>query len=376
MKRQLQRLVRATLLLAFLSCFSFNSLHAQAPGTMAPASGAPKTQVPAPSTPASGMKLLDAVSHWNAQAAYEPLTGTGHILRGNDLIRFKLGYPVYALGPGQTLVASAVYEGPGGLELPRDAYELLDRWFSDQDEDRASRFTVAAILIDPGHGGKDPGAVGEFGSGKDRFKLYEKDVVLSIGLDVYDRLAEKWPGKTIMITRKDDSFPTLEERVEMANDVKLGVNEAIIYISIHANASFNKNATGIEVWYLNPDYRRTVVDATKAAGIDKDVLPILNTMLEEEYTTESLFLARSILDGMVATVGNSTPNRGIRAEEWFVVRNARMPSVLVEVGFITNEAEARLLSGDAYLRKLGDGIYNGIVSFVDYFENRKGPSRP
>ena len=79
---------------------------------------------------------------------------------------------------------------------------------------------------------------------------------------------------------------------------------------------------------------------------------------------------------MVATVGNSTPNRGIRAEEWFVVRNARMPSVLVEVGFITNEAEARLLSGDAYLRKLGDGIYNGIVSFVDYFENRKGPSRP
>ena len=179
-----------------------------------------------------------------------------------------------------------------------------------------------------------------------------------------------------MITRKDDSFPTLEERVEMANDIRLGVNEAIIYISIHANASFNKNAAGFEVWYLNPDYRRTVVDATKAAGVDKDVLPILNTMLEEEYTTESLFLARSILDGMATTIGNNSPNRGIRAEEWFVVRNARMPSVLVEVGFITNEAEARLLAEEAYLQKLGDGIYNGIVSFVDYFENRKGSSRP
>jgi N-acetylmuramoyl-L-alanine amidase len=322
------------------------------------------------------MLLQDAAAQWQARIAYEPLTGTGHILRGTDLVRFKLGYPVYAVGPGQTLAAAAISEGPEGLELPRDAYDRISRWFADKDEDRASRFTVAAILIDPGHGGKDPGAVGEFGAGKDRLKLYEKDVVLSIGLDVYERLAEKWPGKTIMITRKDDSFPTLEERVGMANDVRLGVNEAIIYVSIHANASFNKNAAGFEVWYLNPDYRRTVVDATKAAGVDKDVLPILNTMLEEEYTTESLFLARSILDGMAATIGTSSPNRGIRAEEWFVVRNARMPSVLVEVGFITNEAEARLLAEDVYLRKLGDGIYNGVVSFVDYFENRKGPSIP
>ena len=79
---------------------------------------------------------------------------------------------------------------------------------------------------------------------------------------------------------------------------------------------------------------------------------------------------------MATTIGNNSPNRGIRAEEWFVVRNARMPSVLVEVGFITNETEARLLAEEAYLQKLGDGIYNGIVSFVDYFENRKGPSRP
>lgn len=344
------------LLLACLSLFALNELHAQ--------------------TPAMGMKLLDAATQWKAQVAFEPLTGTGHILRGTDLVRFKLGYPVYSVGPGLALAASAIFDGIGGLELPKDAYERIGRWFSDQDVDRASRFAVAAILIDPGHGGKDPGAVGEFGSGKDRFKLYEKDIVLSIGLDIHERLSGKWPGKTIMITRKDDSFPTLEERVGMANDVKLGLNEAIIYISIHANASFNKNATGFEVWYLNPDYRRTVVDATKAAGVDKDVLPILNTMLEEEYTTESLFLARSILDGMATTIEDGSPNRGIRAEEWFVVRNARMPSVLVEVGFITNEAEARLLAEEAYLRKLGDGIYNGIVSFVDYFENRKGPSRP
>jgi N-acetylmuramoyl-L-alanine amidase len=250
------------------------------------------------------VRLLDAAARWKAQLSYEPLTGTGHILRGQDLVRFKLGYPVYALGPARRwLLRQSSRKGRMACHLPRTAYELIGKWFADQDDDRASRFTVAAILIDPGHGGKDPGAIGEFGTGKNRLKLYEKDVVLDIGLDVYNACQARWPGKTIMITRKDDSFPTLDERVEMANDIKLGVNEAIIYVSIHANASFNKNASGFEVWYLNPDYRRTVVDATKAAGVDKDVLPILNTMLEEEYTTESLFLARSILDGMAATVG-------------------------------------------------------------------------
>ncbi|HAE23473.1 MAG TPA: N-acetylmuramoyl-L-alanine amidase, partial [Spirochaetaceae bacterium] len=227
-----------------------------------------------------------------------------------------------------------------------------------------------------GHGGKDPGAIGEHGSGANKFRIAEKDVVLSIAKDLQKRLSARWPDKQILITRSGDSYPSLDERVEMANKVELSVNQAIIYISIHANASFNKNASGYEVWYLNPEYRRTVVDAKKAEGVDKDVLPILNAMLEEEYTTESIFLARSILDGVSSSLGPSITNRGLRAEEWFVVRNARMPSVLVEVGFVTNEAEARLLADESHLRKLGDGIYNGVLSFVDYFERRRSASAP
>ena len=195
MRRYPQRLVRLALLLACLSCTGIQNLPAQEP---------------APVPPAVGMKLVEAATRWKAQLAYEPLTGTGHILRGQDLVRFKLGYPVYAVGTGLALEAPAVYEGPDGLLLPVAAYELIHRWFADRDDDRASRFTVAAILIDPGHGGKDPGAVGDFGTAKDRLKLYEKDVVLDIGLDVYERLSSRWPGKTIMITRKDDSFPTLD----------------------------------------------------------------------------------------------------------------------------------------------------------------------
>lgn len=326
--------------------------------------------------PATWIDVMSVASEWKATVAFDALTGTGHFLRGSDLVRFKLDYPVYSTGSGLALRAPAVRDTGVRLEIPQEAVSSIARWFAERDAERASRFSIAAILIDPGHGGKDSGAIGEFGTGKDRLRILEKDVVLAVGADVYARLQARWPDKRILLTRTGDTFPSLDARVDKANDVPLGSNEAVIYISIHANASFNKNASGFEVWYLNPDYRRTVVDPKKAEGVDKAVLPILNAMLEEEYTTESVFLARSILGGMKTSIGDVSIDRGLREEEWFVVRNAKMPSVLVEVGFVTNEAEARLLSDKEHLRKLGDGIYNGVVDFVDYFEHRKGPSAP
>ena len=99
-------------------------------------------------------------------------------------------------------------------------------------------------------------------------------------------------------------------------------------------------------------------------------------MLEEEFTTESVILARNIVSALQARIGGESPNRGIKAEEWFVVRNARMPSVLVEMGYITNLEEARLLATGDYLQRIADGIYNGVVEFVSYFESMKGAPSP
>ena len=104
----------------------------------------------------------------------------------------------------------------------------------------------------------------------------------------------------------------------------------------------------------------------------EEIIPILNSMMEEEFTTESILIAKSILDGLEAEIGDLSPNRGLKAESWFVVRNARMPSVLIELGFVTNEKEARLLDDAAALQKYATGIYNGIVNFVSYFESIGG----
>ena len=94
--------------------------------------------------------------------------------------------------------------------------------------------------------------------------------------------------------------------------------------------------------------------------------------MEEEYTTESILIAKFIMDGISAQVGNLSTSRGIKAEEWFVVKNSNMPAVLIEVGFLSNAKEAALLADNSYLQKMSLGIYNGLSAFVTHFERSRG----
>jgi len=319
--------------------------------------------------------LLDAsavAKRLGAELYWDPLTETGSFERNGAELRFSLGSPIALFNGRQILRLDPPEDRGSGLSFSEAAVKAMEGRFGPLPE--KGHFTVAAILIDPGHGGKDTGAVGEHVINGKKLRIAEKDLTLDISKRIYSALAARFPDKKILITRNGDTYPTLDDRVAMANQVKLADNEAIIYISIHANASFSKTAKGFEVWYLNPEYRRTLVGSDTKQKVGEDIAPILNVMLEEEFTTESILLARDIMDGLNSNIGSESPNRGIRAEEWFVVRNARMPSVLVETGFITNPEEAKLLSSGDYLRRLSDGIYTGIVKFVQYFESMKGPS--
>ena len=315
--------------------------------------------------------LADAVQSWNASATFDVLSQTGSIIRGRELITFKLGYEVFILNGSRVLVAQPIQLQEGRLYIPVETAALIRSWLLDRENEQKTRGRVAVIVIDAGHGGKDPGAIGDHGS----FKLAEKDVTLAIAKRLYELLRNNFPDKKILLTRSADTYKTLEDRVQLANDNMVAMNEAIIYVSVHANASFNANAKGFEVWYLDPDYQRTVITDTTANTFDKDVLPVINSMLQEEYIVESVYLARQISASLIAMLGSHTVSRGIRPAQWFVVRNSKMPAVLVEVGFVTNKEEAKLLADSAYLQKLTQGIYTGITSFIDYFENqqRKSP---
>ncbi len=318
------------------------------------------------------IRLSDFVKKNNAEFRWDPLKGTCEILLEDSVYRFKLDSSFLVKNYREKYKTPLFYMKDLEIYLPGEAEKIMTTGRMKADnEDGFTGHRIAAILIDPGHGGKDSGAIGRHSVDGKSLVIEEKDVVLDISKKLYRKLKSRYKDKKILLTRNDDSYPALENRVEMANNVKLGQNEAVIYLSIHANASFNKKAKGFEVWYLPPDYRRDLIDKNSVEKGSEEIIPILNTMLEEEYTIESILLAQNILNGLKKNAGSLTVERGMKEETWFVVRNAKMPSVLVEVGFVSNKEEAVLLNSDDYLQKLTDGIYNGIENFIQNIENTK-----
>jgi N-acetylmuramoyl-L-alanine amidase len=255
----------------------------------------------------------------------------------------------------------------GILDFPEAFVSTLTNTFTRFHENDSSRFRIAAIIIDPGHGGRDSGAVGNITVNGRSTQILEKDIVLKVGLGLRDMLSRTYPDKRILMTRDSDVFRSLEQRSDMANAVTVRENEAVIFISIHANWGANPNARGYEVWHITSGHRRTLL-APSQHNFSADIATILNAMMEEEFTTESILLADSILNGLGQTFGDSLPSRGRKANDWFVVRNSRMPAVLVELGFVSNRQDALLMTSDEGLQNLTQALYNGIVNFIGIFE--------
>lgn len=313
--------------------------------------------------------LIDQTADLGMTFYWDTLSSSGILEKNGHQITFRIDDPLIVLDNSAMSITDAPTMEDGIIKVSGDFLSTAEQYFKDLEE--GNGFKIGAILIDPGHGGKDPGASGTIKVDGKQVKVQEKDVVLNIGNLLCSKLKSNYPDKQILMTRSTDKFLQLNERTEIANNVKLGPNEAIIYVSIHANASLDKKSSGYEVWYLSPGYRRTVLDKNSTEE-DKSLFSILNSMMEEEYTTESILIAKFIMDGLEAQIGKDSKARGIKAEEWFVVRNSKMPSVLIEVGFVTNEKEAANLNSKAYLQRTAAGIYNGISAFVTHFERSRG----
>jgi N-acetylmuramoyl-L-alanine amidase len=263
------------------------------------------------------------------------------------------------------------YTAYGELLFPEPFVHTVRDAFDRSIQEDTSHYRIAAIIIDPGHGGKDSGAVGKHKiNGKD-VEVKEKDIVLKASKQLRDLLTKAYPDKRILLTRESDITLSLEERTLIANSVPIRKNEAIIYISIHANASFDKNAKGYEVWHIKPDYRRTLLDDTHFPD-SPELRQIMNLLTEEAYITESIRIAGSILDSLKDAMGRSMPSRGLKEENWFVVRLSHMPAVLVELGFVSNKDDALIMTSDSGLNKMVDALYKGIALFVADFERSGG----
>ncbi len=312
--------------------------------------------------------LITSAEKTGAQVYWDSLSGSGLLEKNGHQISFRAGdnlvlqdYKTLAITDAPELKDGVLYVSKNFLSNAEKLFKI---------ENNESGYKIGAVLIDAGHGGKDPGAMDTHTVNGKKITVKEKDVNLAVAKMLCARLKSAYPDKKILMTRESDVFLSLAQRTEIANSVKLKDGEAILYISIHVNSSLDKKASGYEVWYLSPGYSRTVLD--KNATDDKNLFNVMNIMMEEEYLTESILIAKFIMDGLQTQVGNLATPRGIKAEEWFVIRNSKMPAVLVELGFLSNQKEAALLVDNSYLQKLSLGIYNGLAAFVTHFERSRG----
>ncbi|MFP4483229.1 MAG: N-acetylmuramoyl-L-alanine amidase family protein [Spirochaetota bacterium] len=315
--------------------------------------------------PESLETLLESV---DGRLYWDPLRGHGSIWRDGRSVTFQIGSPWFVVDYGRAIYLGDVERRDGKVVLPPGATGRIADILSAPVEREGAR-SIAAVFIDPGHGGRDPGTIGRAADEEGARQVFEKDIVLDVARRLETLLARGYPDKEIILSRDDDVYISLEERTELANAVDLEQDEAIIFVSLHANSSFNRRAQGFEVWYLPPEYRRSGLVNSKDAGVeDPDVLSVLNALREEELTIDSVLLAQRIMEALDEAIGTVSPNRGLKEESWYVVRNARMPSVLVEVGFVSNSEELERLEDPAYLQRIANAIYSGISTFIRSYQ--------
>jgi N-acetylmuramoyl-L-alanine amidase len=322
--------------------------------------------------------LLSVVKDLGAVLEWDPLRDTGVIAVGEDRIALGIGSDSALINYRLKVQIDPPVRKDGAVWLTTAAVAAIsDAVQKDRLAHAGEQMRVAYILIDPGHGGIDGGGVGSYVDGKTKVTVKEKDVTLRVGQLLAEMLQAGFPDKQVLSTRSSDIQVSLEKRVDIANALLEKTSDTVLFLSIHANTTpFNKTASGYEVWCLPPEYTRTLVDEKVTGKENADIASILNSMREEEISMESNLLAREILAGLDGTVGAYSGNRGLRLMDWYVVRNARMPAVLTEVGFVSNEAEAAHLADGSYLKDVATGIYTGVKAFIAQFErNGSGSAR-
>jgi N-acetylmuramoyl-L-alanine amidase len=216
------------------------------------------------------------------------------------------------------------------------------------------------VIIDPGHGGHDPGTMSRTG-------IKEKDLVLDISRRVAEILGQEGEYEVLM-TRNDDSYPPLEERTAIANS-----READLFVSIHANAVPSRRIRGIETFYLNlattPDAEETAARenavSTRRMGELQDILrQIMNNSRIAESSDFAERVHNSMVEGVLDGNFKGSRNRGVKTAPFYVLLGANMPSVLVEVSYLSNTEDAKLLSQDEYRQRIAESIARGIENYT------------
>ena len=232
-------------------------------------------------------------------------------------------------------------------------------------ESEKEKWHIDKIVIDPGHGGRDPGAIGSH-------KNYEKNIVLSVAKLLKEIIENRSNIQTLM-TRENDRFVELKKRTEFANE-----NQAKLFISIHANSNNSRRVRGVSTYFLGPEKTEK---AREVAMLENSAIKyesgskyadlsgenfILSAMAQNVYNLESQDLAAMTQQEIIKQTG--LRDAGVLQAGFHVLLGASMPNILVEIGFISNPNEEKLLKQKSFQKKIALGIFNSIKKFKEKYE--------
>lgn len=229
---------------------------------------------------------------------------------------------------------------------------------------------IDAIVLDAGHGGKDPGGVSN--------GIEEKRLVLTMVKKIHTLLRKNNRKLKIYVTRRNDSFVSLEDRV--SKTARWSSKRNILFISIHGNISLRPSITGFEIYTLSDRASDTEALATERlenAGFSpEDIIQtdttysLLADLIRDGTRKESEWLAQYIYEDTLITA--KPLGRGLKRANFFVLKYNTVPSVLIEIGYMSNKVEAKKLKDKDYQNKLAIGIYKGIVRYIKEYNTSEG----
>ena len=230
--------------------------------------------------------------------------------------------------------------------------------------------SVSRIVIDPGHGGHDPGVLGK--------GLSEATLVLDVALRL-EKLLQKEEGVEVVLTRRTNVYVPLEERTEIANR-----QNADMFLSIHANASRNEDASGVETFYLSfassPDAEAVAARENSASTREMHQLPdLIKAITLNSKLDESRDLAAIVQDALVTNLRKSNKamrSRGVKKAPFVVLIGAAMPSVLAEISFVSNRRELTLLKTAAYRQKIAESLFAAVSKYRKALKNQTMTALP
>ena len=238
---------------------------------------------------------------------------------------------------------------------------------------KAAQKKAFTVVIDAGHGGHDPGAMGKL--------TQEKKLNLEVSQRLEQQIKLHHPDVKVVMTRKNDVFLTLQQRADIVNK-----NNADLFICIHTNAAENRNVTGTETFVLGVDKRQSNLDVamrenavmlleddyqTTYEGFDPNSVDsyIMFELMQDQYIDQSLNFA-TLVQHQFTSIGRS--DRGVRQAGFWVLHKSACPSVLIEMGFISNINEEKYLASDKGKEDITNSIYQAFVQYKSAYDRKHG----